>query len=82
MRCQPDLMIVDGQLSEGSGTGAMRQILASDFVAHFYITGDPLRLTGLASNAVVVAKPFTLYDLASGIARARRNAGGVPPPKV
>ena len=82
MRCQPDLMIVDGQLSEGSGTGAMRQILANGFVAHFYITGDPLRLTGLASDAVVVAKPFTLYDLASGIARARRNAGGVPPPKV
>ena len=52
------------------------------FVAQFYITGDPLRLTGLASDTVVVAKPFTLYDLASGIARARRNAGGVPPPKA
>ena len=80
MRCQPDLMIVDGQLAEGSGTEAMRQILASGFVAHFYITGDPLRITGLAPDAVVVAKPFTLNDLASGIARARRGFHAVSPP--
>jgi DNA-binding response OmpR family regulator len=79
MRCQPDLMIVDGQLAEGSGTEAMRKILANGFVAHFYITGDPLRITGLAPDAVVVAKPFTLHDLASGIARARRSRGGVSP---
>lgn len=82
MRCQPDLMIVDGQLAEGSGIDAMRQILATGFVAHFYITGDPSRIAGLAADAVVVAKPFTLNDLASGIARARRGVGGAPQPKV
>ena len=79
MRCQPDLMIVDGQLAEGSGVEAMRQVLARGFVAHFYITGDPLRLTGLTPNAVVVAKPFTLNVLASGIARALRSVGGAAP---
>ena len=79
MRCQPDLMIVDGQLAEGSGVEAMRQVLARGFVAHFYMTGDPLRITGLTPDAVVVAKPFTLNDLASGIARARRGVGGAAP---
>ena len=79
MRCQPDLMIVDGQLAEGSGVEAMRQVLARGFVAHFYMTGDPLRITGLTPDAVVVAKPFTLKDLASGIARARRSVGGAAP---
>ena len=79
MRCQPDLMIVDGQLAEGSGAGAMRQILANGFVAHFYITGDPLRITGLAPDAIVVAKPFTLHDLACGIARALQSMGRASP---
>jgi CheY-like chemotaxis protein len=80
LRCRPDLMIVDGELAEGSGIDAMREILARGFVAHFYITGDPLRMAGLAPDAVVVAKPFTLNDLSSGIARARRGVIAVSPP--
>jgi CheY-like chemotaxis protein len=81
-RCKPDLMIVDGQLAEGSGIEAMRQILARGYVPHVYMTGDPLRIMGLAPDAVVIAKPFTLSALSSGIARAQRFGGGSPLPNV
>lgn len=69
---QPDLMIVDGNLEEGSGVSAMREILAHGFVPHFYVTGDPLQVDGLASDAIIVAKPFNLRTLANGIAQARQ----------
>ena len=71
-------MIVDGHLAEGSGVSAMRQILARGFVPHLYITGDPLQLLQLAPDAVIVAKPFTMNDLASGIAKARDIARLLP----
>ena len=77
-RCEPNMMIVDGHLAEGSGVSAMRQILARGFVPHLYITGDPLQLLQLAPDAVIVAKPFTMNDLASGIAKARDIARLLP----
>lgn len=71
IRCEPNLMIVDGKLAEGSGVSAMRQILARGFIPHLYITGDPLQILGLAQDAVVIAKPFNMQGLANGIAKAR-----------
>lgn len=70
---QPDLMIVDGNLEDGSGVSAMREILANRFVPHFYVTGDPLQVQGLESDAIVVAKPFNLRGLSNGIMRARQT---------
>ncbi len=72
-RCQPDLMIVDANLEKGSGVAAMSQILAQGFIPHLYMTGDPLQVLGVAKDAIVVAKPFTLRELISGIAIARRG---------
>lgn len=72
MRLEPDLMIVDGNLAEGSGVSAMRQILAQGFVTHLYITGDPVQLLKIVPNAVVVAKPFNMHALAAGMASAGR----------
>lgn len=69
LRWQPDLMIVDGNLGEGSGVSAMRQILARGFVAHLYITGEPLQLLKRVPDAVVVAKPFNMRGLTMGIHR-------------
>jgi two-component system, response regulator PdtaR len=74
IRHDPDLMIVDGNLAEGSGVSAMRSILARRFVSHLYVTGDPLALLQALADAIVVAKPFRLRDLAAGIARARHAA--------
>lgn len=75
---RPDMMIVDGNLEDGSGVSAMREILARRFVRHFYVTGDPLQDQGLASDAIVVAKPFNLRELAGGIARARQMPETLP----
>jgi DNA-binding response OmpR family regulator len=79
IRCEPNLMIVDGNLGEGSGVSAMRRILAQGFVSHLYITGDPLQMAELVPDAVIVAKPFNMRGLASGIAKARRAASRSAP---
>ncbi|WP_420382194.1 response regulator [Novosphingobium sp.] len=66
----PDLMIVDGQLREGSGVSAMARILRKGDVAHFYVTGNPWSLREQVPDAVIVTKPFTLRELNHAIAVA------------
>lgn len=79
MRCEPDLMIVDGNLDEGSGISAMRQILARGYVSHLYITGDPREIESLTQDATVLSKPFNMHDLAAGISKALRARKGLHP---
>lgn len=76
IRCKPDLMIVDGNLAEGSGVSAMQRILAQGFVAHLYVSGDTSQIQRVVQDAVVVAKPFTMRGISKGIAEARRAASG------
>ncbi|PBN43585.1 response regulator [Sphingobium sp. D43FB] len=71
-RYKPNLMIVDANLSEGTGVSAMRQILAHGFIPHFYTTGDPQLIREQVKDAIIVAKPFNLSGLMGGIAQARR----------
>jgi len=77
---RPDLMIVDGQLREGSGVSAMTRILGRRDVAYFYVTGNPWSLREQAPGAVIVTKPFRLRELERAIAgavaseRQRRSA--------
>lgn len=71
---QPNLMIVDGTLAEGSGVSAMCQILARGFIPHFYTTGNPSQIRELVREAIIVEKPFNLQSLTRGIAEARRAA--------
>ncbi len=66
----PDLMIVDGQLREGSGVSAMKRILQHRDVAHFYVTGNPWSLREHVPDAVIVTKPFRLRELERAIATA------------
>lgn len=75
VRHDPDLMIVDGTLADGSGLSAMRQILARGFIPHLYVTGDPDEIVQVLADAVVVAKPFTMRHLANGIAKACLTPG-------
>lgn len=82
IRSEPDLMIVDGNLIEGSGVSAMRRILTHGFVPHFFVTGEPSRRSGLSPTAIVIAKPFTMRDLAKGIAKARSITGWSKPATV
>ena len=76
-RFQPDLMIVDGTLGEGSGVAAMQRVLELGFVAHFYVTGDPWAVRGLVPDAIVVTKPFTLRELNRAITMAHEAGQGL-----
>jgi len=71
-RFQPDLMIVDGNLDEGSGISAMSKILERGFVPHIYVTGDPAWILDQAPDAIIVVKPFNLQGLSAAIRRARQ----------
>jgi CheY-like chemotaxis protein len=70
MRHHPDLMIVDGNLAEGSGLSAVARIIEHGFVPHLFVTGDPIGMLEQAPGAVIVTKPFTMRQLSDGIARA------------
>ena len=59
LRCDPDLLIVDAQLSDGSGVSAVAQILRTGFIPHVFMSGDVAGVTALRPDAVVVQKPFT-----------------------
>lgn len=73
---QPDLMIVDGNLSQGDGVSAMKRILKHLKIAHLYITGNAHEIKDRVPGAVVVCKPFIMKELtqAIGIALAKLNA--------
>ena len=79
LRWEPDLMIVDGALAEGSGVAAMAQILEYFYVSHLYVTGDPHQTLQLVPGAVVLSKPFTLQELTVGIDKALRGPGNSTP---
>jgi DNA-binding response OmpR family regulator len=65
--CQPDLIIVDAGLREGSGIGAMATILQQRFVPHFYVTGDKRTVQTVVGSATVLEKPFFAWELAKAI---------------
>lgn len=76
-RFQPDLMIVDAHLSDGSGISAVETILRSRFVPHVFVTGDRLGTLRHRPVDVVLEKPFHERDLVQAIARARQPAGNL-----
>jgi DNA-binding response OmpR family regulator len=75
LRCEPDLMIVDGALADGSGVSAMAQVLKHRSVPYLYVTGDTHHTLQLAPDAVVVGKPFNLQELTVGMGKALQGLG-------
>ncbi len=67
---QPDLMIVDAHLSNGSGICAMETILHDRFVPHVFVTGDKLGTLIHRPEDVVIEKPFRETDLVNAMIRA------------
>lgn len=57
---------------------AMRRILAQGAVAHVHVTGGPQTARAQAADAILVAKPFTMMPLETGIGRARTNSQPQP----
>ncbi len=80
-RCQPDLMIVDIGLGDGSGMIAVDEILLTGFVPHVFVSGDITAVQTLRPNAVAIQKPFFVAALnlamqrALGIKTALESAG-------
>lgn len=70
---KPDLMIVDVNLKQGSGTAAVQQITQAAPVPHLFISGDGQR--AVAPGAVLLVKPFREADLVRAIERALPPAG-------
>jgi CheY-like chemotaxis protein len=69
-RLKPEMMIVDAQLLEGSGIGAVDRIQAGIPVAHVFVCGDELRIRTLRPRATIVQKPYFEHDLTCAIQRA------------
>jgi CheY-like chemotaxis protein len=69
-RHNPDLMIVDLRLGDGSGLSAITEICRISPVPHLFVTGDMSLIAALRPDAVAVQKPFREADLAQAIRRA------------
>jgi CheY-like chemotaxis protein len=70
VRHQPDVMIVDAWLGDGSGVAAVEEVLRTRFVPHVFVSGDTLAVQARCPGAVVLQKPFREADLAQAIQRA------------
>ncbi len=69
-RCEPDLMIVDARLGDGSGIAAVEEILRRGFVPHLYVSGDISHVKALKPDAAMIQKPFREPGLALAIQNA------------
>jgi two-component system, response regulator PdtaR len=87
-RSKPDLMIVDANLQNGSGIGAVETITGIRYVPHIFVTGDAKTVRTLKPHATVLQKPYFEFDLVlaiqsalSGPTAARREAAVKAHPK-
>jgi two-component system, response regulator PdtaR len=71
---QPDIMIVDAKLGQGSGITAVDDIIARAFIPHLFVTGDRPGVLELRPNAIVIEKPFHVRDLSDAIELAMTMA--------
>src|ERR1700687_6183972 len=46
-RCNPDLMIVDARLCDGSGVSAVEEILRTGWVPHVFVSGETSTIQAL-----------------------------------
>ena len=67
---QPDLMIVDAWLGEGSGIVAVDKILLTGEMPHIFVSGDIARVRMLRPNSIMVQKPYREAEIAHAIRRA------------
>ncbi len=67
---QPDFLICDVTLEEGSGIDAARAICAARPIPHLFASGDIARAKAANPQAVVLEKPFKQGDVARAIEQA------------
>jgi CheY-like chemotaxis protein len=71
IRCRPDLMIVDVQLSNGSGISAVEEILRTRTIPYVIVSGDISEVQALRPGAVLMQKPYRESDIVQAIQSAR-----------
>src|SRR6185312_15828668 len=69
-RCNPDLMIVDARLRDGSGISAIEEILRAGWVPHVFVSGETTTIQALRPGAIVIQKPFRDVELDRAIQHA------------
>lgn len=69
-RCNPELMIVDARLRDGSGVAAVEEILRTGWVPHVFVSGEISTIQALRPSAIAIQKPFRDIDLKRAIQRA------------
>ena len=74
LRFSPDLLIVDLQLSPGSGIAAVDRITQTRSVPHILVSGNIARARDLRPEAIMLEKPYTQASLALAIRRASERA--------
>ena len=80
VRCSPDLMIVDVQLSNGSGISAVEEILRTRAIPYVFVSGDISRVQATRPGAVLMQKPYREFGPCSGhsIRAQRWDVGALP----
>ena len=66
----PDLIISDATLRNGSGIAAVEEIQKSKRLPHLFMTGDPMGVRLALPDAVVIRKPFSAAALFKAIEKA------------
>lgn len=77
LRLQPDLMIVDAQLQDGSGISAVEAIERDCHIPHIFVSGDASKVRLLKPNATILQKPYYERDLLLAI-RSALDAAAAP----
>lgn len=67
---QPELLIVDAWLKDGSGLSAVDHICKNAYVPHLFVSGDISTIKLARPDAVVIQKPYRVVELEAAIERA------------
>jgi CheY-like chemotaxis protein len=73
---EPDLMIVDSRLGEGSGVSAVEEILRRRWIPHVFATANPTSVLDRRPSAIVIQKPYFEADLVAAMDRALKASEG------
>jgi two-component system, response regulator PdtaR len=75
---EPDLMIVDANLGDGSGVSAVGEILRRRRIPHVFATANPSSVLDLRPDAIVIQKPYFEADLVAAMVRALGSSDAHP----
>lgn len=69
-RYRPELLVVDQWLKDGSGLSLIEKVCKNSHIPHLFVTGDIAKIRLARPEAIVVQKPYQLFELEEAIQRA------------